>query len=154
VVISFATGAYLTPFRGAPFVGGYIMLRMPDADHFTLAGHTFPLPTFQNAEKLIDQMVEQGLLASDEVVARAMRGTPKATSTRSVQRHFKEVAGLSPKKLADIRRAQEAVRMLKNGKDPSATAVDAGYYDQPHLTKELKRLMDSSPKNVDDVTQV
>lgn len=154
VVISFAAGAYLRPFRGALFAGNYSMLTMPDDLHFELGGQTFPLPTFENAEALINQMVERGIVASDEVVEGVMRGTPKAASRRSVERHFKTTTGLSPKKLADIRRAQAAVRMLKAGKDPATTAAEAGYYDQPHMSKELKRLMDSLPSDVDDISQI
>lgn len=99
-------------------------------------------------------MLDKKLLASDAVVESVMRGTPKAASKRSIERHFKTATGLSPKKLANIQRAQQAVRMLKEGKNPSSAAADAGYYDQPHLTKELKQLMGSRPSDVDDVNQV
>lgn len=154
VVISFAAGAYLLPFHGAPFTNNYSMLTMPDRDHFALAGRLFPLPTFENAEELTTQMVKNDILASDTIVNSVMRGTPKAASKRSVERHFKATTGLSPKKMASIRRAQQAVRMLKGGASPSAVANETGYYDQPHLAKELKRLMDSHPSDVDDVTQI
>jgi len=154
VVIQFTAGVYLPDFRGAPFTNNYVVLTLPDDTHFELAGHIFPWPTFEDAEDLVDQMVRAGVLANDEIVDSVLRGTPKAASNRSVERHFKTTTGLSPKKLADIRRAQEAVRMLQAGKDPSTTAADAGYYDQPHLSKSLKKLMDSLPSDVDNIHQV
>ena len=154
VVIQFAAGAYLPVFKGAPFTDSFVILQLPDDMHFELAGNIFPWPTFENAEELIDEMVRLGVLANDDIVDGVLRGTPKAASKRSIERHFKTTTGLSPKKMADIRRAQEAVRMLKSGKDPSTTAVDAGYYDQPHLSKSLKKLMDSLPSDVDDINQV
>ena len=154
VVISFAAGAYLTPFRGASLTDSYVLLTVHDANHFELAGHILPIPTFENAEELIGQMVYAGLLVSDAIVESVMQGNPKSASKRSIERHFKTTTGISPKKMANIRRAQHAVRLLKKGTDPSTAAMDAGYYDQPHLTKELKQLMDSSPRNVDDVNQV
>ena len=154
VVIQFAAGAYLLDFKGAPFTDSFIMLPLPDDTHFELAGQVFSWPTFENAEELIADMVQRGVLANDVLVDGMLHGTPKAASKRSVERHFKTTTGLSPKKLADIRRAQEAVRMLKTGKDPSAAAAEAGYYDQPHLSKSLKRLMDSLPSDVDDINQV
>lgn len=154
VVVSFAAGAYLSPFHGAPFKDNYILLTMPDSDHFDLAGQVFPLPTYENAEEVVARMVTSGLLVSDDVVDSVIRGQPKAASKRSVERHFKSVTGLSPKKMANISRAQQAVRMLKEGTTPSVAAVDAGYYDQPHLANELKRLMDSHPSDVSDINQV
>jgi hypothetical protein len=154
VVIQFAAGAYLTSFKGAPFTDSFVTLPLADDMHFQLDGHTFAWPTFENAEELIEQMVRLGVLASDIIVKSELDGTPKAASKRSIERHFKETTGLTSKKLADIRRAQEAVRMLKGGKDPAATAADAGYYDQPHLSRSLKKLMDSLPSDVDDITQV
>jgi hypothetical protein len=154
VVIQFTAGAYLPDFKGAPFTNNFIMLPLPDDTHFELAGHIFPWPTFENAEELIAEMVRLRALANDDIVNSVLHGTPKASSKRSIERRFKTTTGLSPKKLADIRRAQEAVRMLKSGKDPSTTAADAGYYDQPHMSKSLKKLMDSLPSDVDNINQV
>lgn len=154
VVISFAAHTYLTLFYGAPFTDDYCMLSMPDAEHFELAGHVLPLPTYENAERIVAQMAEDGLLATDAVVAGVIRGTPKAASKRSVERHFKTTTGLSPKKIAAIRRAGQAVRRLKSGDNPSVVAADAGYYDQSHLAKELRRLMDATPSDVNDIHQI
>ena len=102
VVISFAAGAYLLPFRGAPFNDNYIMLTMPDSDHFELAGQVFPLPTYENAEEVVVRMATCGLLVNDAVVDSVILGQPKAASKRSVERHFKYVTGVAPKKMANI----------------------------------------------------
>lgn len=154
VVISFTAGAYLPQFTGAPFTDSYVMLPLVDDSRFELAGQVFPWPTFANAEELVGQMVERNVLANNAVVDSALKNKPKAASVRSVERHFKTTTGLTLKKLADIRRAQQAVRMLKAGKNPSVTAAETGYYDQPHLSRSLKQLMDSLPSDVDDVNQV
>lgn len=50
-----------------------------------------------------------------------------------------------------IRRAQEAVRRLQKGEKPVDAALSAGYSDQPHLAKSLKKIMGSHPSNVDDI---
>ena len=154
VAVSFTAGSYLSPFRGAPFKDDYIMLAMPDPNHFELAGQTFPLPTYENVEEIVDLMVASGLLVSDAVVDGVVRGELKAASQRSVERHFKNITGISPKKMANIRRAQQAVRILKSGATPSDVAAEVGYYDQPHLAKELKQLMDSRPSDVSDISQI
>jgi hypothetical protein len=154
VVISFAAGAYLPYLKRAPLRDEFIMLPVVGGQGFRLAEKTFPLPTFQNAEALVENMVRSGVLKNDGVVDGVLQGSPKAASNRTVQRHFKATTGLTRKQLEEIRRAQQAVRLLKAGQDSATTAAEAGYYDQPHLTKSLKRLMDSPPSNVDDVNQV
>jgi hypothetical protein len=154
VVVSFAAGTYLPWLKGASFTDNFVMLPMVDDTHFQLAGHTFPWPTFSNIEELIGQMTKLGVLASNSIVDGILKDAPKATSKRSVERHFKATTGLTPKKLADIRRAQQAVRILKAGESPSIAAIEAGYYDQPHMSRSLKRLMDSLPSDVDDINQV
>ena len=155
VVISFSPGVYISFLKGAPLTNDYLMLPLTDdGRQFKLAGMLFDFPTYENAERLIDQMSKRDVLQQDAVVDGILKGAPKASSHRSVQRHFKEVTGITKKKLDDIYRAKKAVRLLKDGKRPLDVAVDAGYYDQPHLSKSLKNLMDSTPNNVDDVNQV
>lgn len=46
VVIQFVAGAYLIPFRGAPFTNSFTMLTMPNQDHFELAGDVIPFTYF------------------------------------------------------------------------------------------------------------
>lgn len=154
VVISLSAGAYLPYLSGAVPADSFIMLPVASNTHFKLAEHTFAIPTYNTVEELVDEMISSGVLKNDSIVAGILHRTPKAASKRSVQRHFKTTTGISHKKLEDIQRAQQAVRLLKKGTDPTTTASDTGYYDQPHLTKSLKRLMDSSPSSVDDINQV
>jgi hypothetical protein len=151
VVISFALGAYMPHLPGDKMVDLVEILPNFDDDHFSLAGHTFALPTFETAEELVEHMVKTGLLKNDGVVDGALNGTPKAISSRGAQRHFVHTTGMSQKRLTQIKRAQEAVTLLKQGKKPSEAAADAGYSDQPHLAKSLKQIMDSTPGNVDDI---
>ncbi len=112
-----------------------------DGDRFELDGTALLLPTFENAEELIDQMIEAGLLKSDDLVAKAFSEKAKAASKRSVQLHFKRTTGITQKDFQMIRRAQEAVRRLKTGEAPAAVAADLGYTDQPHMIKSIKAIM-------------
>jgi methylphosphotriester-DNA--protein-cysteine methyltransferase len=127
------------------------MLSLPDADHFELVGHTFKIPTFENAETLAETMAAAGILKIDDVVAAVLAGSPKAMSDRAQQRHFARATGLTRKALDQIHRAQQAVTLLQAGKRPVDAANETGYSDQPHLAKSLKRIMNSAPSNVDDI---
>ncbi len=147
VVISFAPSTYLPSYPSDTLIDSFEMLPVPDNEHFELAGHIFPFPTFEDAETLVEQMTEKGILKNDPVVG----GEQLAHSDRTAQRHFTSTTGMSRKSLEQIERAQRAVSLLQKGKRPADAAADSGYSDQPHLTKSLKKIMGVSPTNTDDV---
>ena len=151
VVVSFAAGAYLPAYPGKKMLGLFEHLPCPDNDHFILAGTQFRIPTFETAEALVDDMVAASVLKMDDVVASILSGDHKALSDRAIQRHFLEVTGLTRKSLEQIRRAQEAVRQLQSGKKPVDVAADAGFTDQAHLAKSLKKIMRRKPSSVDEI---
>ncbi|MFJ9313448.1 helix-turn-helix domain-containing protein [Pimelobacter simplex] len=78
--------------------------------------------------------------ASAEDVAREL-GWSERTFRRQMQRSF----GYGYATLVRIRRAQHAHRLLTGGMPPAAAAANAGYADQPHLSRELRRLAGVSP---------
>jgi len=151
VVISFVAGAHIPQLPGASMLDSAKILPNADEDHFMLLGHTFAIPTYKNAEELVEAMERHGLLAIDEVVAAVLKGTPKAMSDRNMQRHFMQTTGLTRKSLEQIHRAQKAVRLIKAGAPLSAAAADAGFTDQPHLSKSLQKLMQARPSDVTDI---
>lgn len=132
-------------------VDSFEMLPNVDDNHFALSGQTFTFPTYEHAEELVEAMIAANLLFADPVVYAALTGNPKALSERSTQRHFVQSTGLTQKYLAQIQRAQAAVRLLQQGKKPSDVAADTGFTDQPHLARSLKKIMDTKPSDVEDI---
>ncbi|RAJ73727.1 helix-turn-helix protein [Chitinophaga dinghuensis] len=68
-------------------------------------------------------------------------------TVRQLERHFKAHIGLSPKEYAKIIRFQSALTMM-NANHPrklSAIAFDCGFYDQSHLTNEIKKYTGYTP---------
>lgn len=151
VVISFMPGAYLPAYPPGKLIDSFEMLPNVDAEHFKLCGKTFAFPTFENAEELVESMIAANILFADPIVYAALTGNPKAMSTRSTQRHFVKHTGLTQKYLAQIQRAQQAVALLQQGKKPSDVAADAGYTDQPHMARSLKKIMHIKPSDADDI---
>jgi AraC-like DNA-binding protein len=148
VVISFAAHVYLAT-EAEVRTGAEIRWLPVIGDRFELDGVSLPLPTFENAEGLIDEMIGAGLLKSDDLVAKAFSDSPKAASERSVQQHFKRTTGITQKNFQMIRRAQEAVRRLKLGEAPAGVAADLGYSDQPHMIKSIKAIMGHLPSDLE-----
>jgi methylphosphotriester-DNA--protein-cysteine methyltransferase len=113
--------------------------------------HAFAFPEYETAEELVSSMVGAGILKQDDVVASVLEGHPKAMSSRTIQRHFHEVTGISRKTLDKIRRAQDAVKMLQAGTASAEVAAEVGYTDQSHLTKDLKKIMGSGTSATDHI---
>ncbi|HEX6416034.1 MAG TPA: helix-turn-helix domain-containing protein [Candidatus Saccharimonadales bacterium] len=151
VVVSFTPDAYLTQTPSETLRDSMEFLPNTDADHFEYQGRIFPFPTYDTAEDVVNEMIAEGLIASDELIRSLQDGVPKAASTRAFQRHFLKATGLTQKQFQQIKRAQEAVTLLKEGKKPIEAALDAGYSDQPHLAKSLGKIMESKPSNVDHI---
>jgi len=66
-------------------------------------------------------------------------------SERTFRRQMQRTFGYGYATLVRIRRAQHAHRLLTSGMTPAAAAADAGYADQPHLSRELRRLAGTTP---------
>jgi AraC-like DNA-binding protein len=70
-------------------------------------------------------------------------------SIRQLERLFKERVGLSPKQLCRNLRFKHLFKQLQTSSIDSlgATAVDCGYYDQPHMIQDFKYYTGTSPKD-------
>ena len=82
-------------------------------------------------------------VAREEVVAVAR---DLGLSERQLRRRFHAAAGYGPKTLARILRFRRFVHAIERGRsDLAGLALDAGYADQAHLTRETTRLAGLSP---------
>jgi hypothetical protein len=152
VVISFAPGAYLIGYHLPKLVDSFEILPNTDANHFELVGRTFAFPAnFAEAEKLVEQLVDMGILKNDRVVDGVLSGSAPAMSDRAKQRHFTDTTGITQKSFEQIKRAQKAVSELQQGRAARDVAAETGYADQPHLAKSLKKIMGAKPSGVDDI---
>ena len=62
-------------------------------------------------------------------------------SERTLRRRCRSAFGYGPKTLERILRFQSFLRLLSSGRAPlSVLAIEAGYADQAHLTREVRRL--------------
>jgi AraC-like DNA-binding protein len=66
-------------------------------------------------------------------------------SQRHLERLFREQIGLSPKVAARVLRLQHALRLLGAGRPPARTALECGFYDQAHLTRECAAMIGQPP---------
>ena len=101
-------------------------------------------------EEFVAGLEERDLLSDDPLVLAVLRGDRPATSTRSVQRHFSQVTGLTTNRIRQIVRARTAAEMLQRGVSILDVTHELGYADQAHLTRDLKRLTGYTPGQTKD----
>lgn len=66
-------------------------------------------------------------------------------SQSALERRFRRVVGVTPKKFASMLRLQHAVRLQATGLDLTEVALAAGYYDQAHFNHDFRRATGSAP---------
>jgi AraC-like DNA-binding protein len=66
-------------------------------------------------------------------------------SQSALERRFRRVVGVSPKKYASLMRLRRAVRLQASGVDLTTVAHSVGYFDQSHFIKDFRRATGSAP---------
>jgi Helix-turn-helix domain len=115
---------------------------------FWLAGRKWELPDFEDVDLMIQRLLREDLLVRDPVVEAAFRGGTPDLCLRSVQRRFLRATGLTHGALRQIERAERAVELLDNGASILDTVDLAGYADQAHLTRSLRRFFGQTPAQI------
>lgn len=69
---------------------------------------------------------------------------------RSLDRHFKDEIGLSPKELLNIFRINTAIKLINDNPDCDLSGISylSGYYDQSHFIKEIRKITGVSPGHI------
>lgn len=124
--------------------------KLPEATStsFWLQGAAWEFPSFENADTFVERLVREGLLVCDPVVNAVLQGQPQALSPRSIQYRFLQATGLTHRTIEQIERARHAMTRLQQGASILDTVYQAGYFDQPHLTRALKRFTGQTPAQI------
>ncbi len=115
---------------------------------FRLDNSTWQLPTFDNADVFVSRLVRAGILVREPVVDAALRGECNDLSLRSTQRRFLRATGLTHSVIRQIDRARYATTLLQQGVSILDAVFQAGYFDQPHLTRSFQRYIGQTPAQV------
>ena len=113
-----------------------------------LDGYRLELPGRDDVDAFVAKLVRTGLLEHDPVPQAAVHGPVDGLSARSLERRVSRATGLTRGGIRQIRRAEVAVRMLTEGVAPIDVALRAGYADQPHLTRSLRRFVGQTPAEI------
>lgn len=146
--IVFKRSVFMPHLPKSDLVNQAIHLPQSTRNAFTVVGGVFEIPTFENADTFVTRLMRNELLTHDQVVDSVLRGQTRALSLRSVQRRFLHVTGLTHKTIQQIERARQALALLQNSRPILDVVHEAGYFDQPHLTRSLKLFAGQTPAEV------
>jgi hypothetical protein len=138
-------GAFLPSWPARALVDRGVSLPAAMRGSFWLDASAYQVPDYENADTFVARLVRAGLLAIDPTVPAALRGEPTNASPRTLQRRFLAATGVTRKAARQIERARYAALRLMRGDSIADVTHDAGYFDQPHLTRSLKRLIGQTP---------
>lgn len=146
--IQFSLGTFMPSLQPGQLVDRSLALPQVAKSAFWLDGAAWEVPGPDDAEVFVDRLVRARLLVRDPIVPEALDGAVEGLSTRSVERRLSRATGLTRGAIEQIGRAERAVELLSRGMSPIEAARRAGYADQPHLTRSLKRLVGQTPSQI------
>ncbi len=143
--IKFKLGTYMPHLPVKNLRDSELLLPGASSTRFCLHSSTWQLPDYDNVEIFIDRLVRDGALAYDSVVNDALQDHLTDISPRTLRHRFLHTTGLPQNHIRQFERAQRAAALLRHGIPILDAVYDLGYFDQPHLTRSLKRFVGLTP---------
>jgi AraC-like DNA-binding protein len=146
--ITFKLGTFVPDFLPGSLINGYFNLPGTSGRSFSLGQSAWQFPNYENADTFVDRLVRAGILMHEPIMNAVYQGQSQALSPRMVQYRFLHSTGLSHRTIRQIERARYAAALLKQGVSIFDTVYEAGYSDQPHLTRSLKHFIGHTPAEI------
>ena len=143
--IKFKLGTFMPHLPTRDFLDVETALPGAASQSFWLNGCAWQFPDYENADTFVDRLVREDVLVRDPVVKAVLEDRPPEMSSRTMRQRFSQATGLTQSHIRQFERAQQAAALLEQGIPILDTVYEAGYYDQPHLTRSLKRFIGHTP---------
>lgn len=143
--IQFKLGTFMPHLPTRNILNSETVLPKATSQSFYLYGSAWQFPDFENVDTFLKRLHRQEILVRDPLVNAVLEDHPLDVSPRTVRHRFLQATGLSQKHIQQMERAQQAADLLRQGTPIVDTALELGYYDQPHLTKSLKQFIGYTP---------
>jgi len=146
--IRFSLGTFMPGLQPGRLVDRAFVLPEATATSFWLDHSAWELPAPDTADVFVHRLACAGLLVHDPVASAVVQGGVEGLSARAVERRVSRATGLTRGAIRQIQRAERAVELLSGGLPALDAARLAGYADQPHLTRSLKRFVGQTPSQI------
>jgi len=151
--IRFGLGVFMPHLPTRAWTNAETVLPGAARDAFWLKHSAWQFPSFDNVETFIARLAREDILVQDPVVSAALRDEQPEVADRTVRHRFLQATGLTQAHIRQMRRAEQAADLLARGVSILDTVYEAGYYDQPHLTRALKRFIGHTPAEIVRMSQ-
>jgi AraC-like DNA-binding protein len=151
--VKFSLGAFMPHLPIRNFLDTEMTLPGASSRSFWLNGEAWQFPDYDNVETFVDRLVWNDVLVRDPIVSTVLNDQPHELSPRTVRHRFLRATGLTHSLIRQIERAQQAEACLQQGASILDTVFELGYYDQPHLTRSLKRWIGHTPAQISLLNQ-
>jgi AraC-like DNA-binding protein len=148
MAVQFRPGTCMPDLPVPSLVDRDLTLPRSVGNSFRLNGSVFEIPAFDDIEAFVNRLAREGLLIGDPVVSAVLQGRQTDLSRRSVERRVRRATGLTLGAIRQVERAQKAAKLLDQGATILDAVMRAGYADQAHLTRSLKRFMGQTPAQI------
>ncbi|HEU4635471.1 MAG TPA: AraC family transcriptional regulator [Edaphobacter sp.] len=148
--IRFKLGTVMPHLPASHLVDGGVNLPDAGSRSFWLHRSAWQFPNFDTADTFVERLVRDGLLIHEPLVQAALQNQLTGRSLRTAQRHFLRTTGLTHSTVRQIERARYATTLLRQGLSILDVVYEAGYFDQPHLTRALKHFIGLTPAQLMD----
>jgi hypothetical protein len=143
--IKFKLGTFMSCVPTNNLQDRLIVLPEASSKSFWLNGSALHFPDYDNADTFVERLMRDDVLLYDPVVDAALQGQPQDWSVHTVRRRFLRATGFTQSTIRQIERARLAAGLLAQGVSILDTVYEAGYFDQPHLTRSLKHYIGQTP---------
>lgn len=143
-------GAFMPHLPTTSLLDAQTILPGASSQSFWLKGSAWQFPDFENADTFVDKLVREDVLAHDPIVNAVLQGhaQTQGMAARTLRHRFARATGLSHSHILQVERAQRAAALLRHGISILDAVEELGYYDQPHLTRSLKRWVGYTPAQI------
>jgi AraC-like DNA-binding protein len=146
--IKFKLGVFMPHLPARDYIDEEQTLPDASSERFWLKGAARQVPNFENVETFIERLVREEDLVRDPVVDAALQDQPLDMSARTVRHRFLQATGQTQGHIRQYERAIKAASLLRHGVSILDTVFEAGYFDQPHLTRSLKQFVGHTPAQI------
>jgi AraC-like DNA-binding protein len=151
--IKFKLGVFMPHLPTKNYLDGEQVLPDASSERFWWKGAARQFPDFENVESFIERLVREDDLVRDPVVSAALQDEPLDMSSRTVRHRFLQATGQTQSHIRQYERAIKAASLLRHGVPILDTVFEAGYFDQPHLTRSLKQFVGYTPAQISRESQ-
>jgi len=145
VWIKFRLGTFMPHLPVNKLINNETLLPGAASNRFWLKGAAWQFPDHEHVETFVARLVHDEILVRDPVVSAALGDRLPEIPSRTVRHRFLRATGQTQSHLRQFERAQHAAALLAQGVSILDTVYEAGYFDQPHLTRSLKRFTGRTP---------